>query len=239
MMMSSTDTTKDTTVDMKNDNNIKSFQITCLILGFLIGFFIYLSTLGAEFVGIILWGRSLLTKTQFQLLIFSLVWNTMTTTLAVLVMYMLRTLITSTTTILLLSTTRSTLDDDEEEAEEEEDDDNDENEENNINNNNELFLQELLIIMESRFAIGALIGICIAWNISNVILGMKPQIISSCFILFIACLWCHCTFHYFGITTTTSTTPTTTTSTTTNEDKEEVEKDTMDNLKTPLIVQIV
>lgn len=146
------------------------FKSCSLILGLLVGFFIYLSTLGAEFVGVMLWGREILNKSNHELIAFSLLWNFITTMVAIVILSSMRRLVS----IVFLSTI------------------------SHKRTNSEEVLSELLSYMEGRFAVGALIGICVSWNVTNFVLGMKPQIIQSCVILAVACLWCRVTLVLLG-----------------------------------------
>ena len=150
--------------------NLSGFKNCSLILGLLVGFFIYLSTLGAEFVGVMLWGREILAKSNAELIVFSLVWNFITTCIAIVILSSMRRLVSI---VFLSSVPRSRT-------------------------NTEDVLCELLSYMEGRFAVGALVGICVSWNMTNCVLGMKPQVIQSCVILAIACLWCRVTLVLLG-----------------------------------------
>ena len=106
------------------------FKSCSLILGLLVGFFIYLSTLGAEFVGVMLWGREILNKSNHELIAFSLMWNFITTMIAIVILSSMRRLVS----IVFLSSV------------------------SNKRTNAEDVLSELLSYMEGRFAVGALIG---------------------------------------------------------------------------------
>jgi hypothetical protein len=145
------------------------FKFCCLCLGLLVGFFIYLSTLGAEFVAVMLWGREILSKSNNELIMFSLGWNLITTMIALLVLTALRRLVIAVAYPAF-----------------------------SPNVNVDDVVSELLSYLEGRFAVGALVGICLCWNITNFILGMRPQIIQSCVILAVACMWCRMTLALLG-----------------------------------------
>ncbi|CAB9519190.1 expressed unknown protein [Seminavis robusta] len=149
---------------------LSSFKTCSLVLGLLVGFFIYLSTLGAEFVGVMLWGREILNKSNHELILFSLMWNFITTMIAIVILSSMRRLVTI---VFMASVSKE-------------------------RQNAEDVLCELLSYMEGRFAVGALVGICTSWNVTNVVLGMRPQIIQSCVILAVACLWCRVTLVLLG-----------------------------------------
>jgi hypothetical protein len=143
-----------------------------LVLGILVGAFIYLSTLGAEFVAVMVWGRDILDKNASDMLIFSLLWNLLTTSIALLVLAALR-IVVSSVFIAAVGETRSA---------------------ENVKD----IAGELLSYIEGRFAVGALGGICVCWNVTNLALGMRPQVIQSCVILVVACLWCRFTLVLLG-----------------------------------------
>ena len=148
------------------------FKFCSLVLGLLVGFFIYLSTLGAEFVGVMLWGREILHKSNHELILFSLLWNFITTMIAIVILSSMRRLVS--VVFMAASCGQRSVE------------------------NAEDVLSELLSYMEGRFAVGALVGICVSWNVTNLVLGMKPQIIQSCVILAVACLWCRVTLVLLG-----------------------------------------
>lgn len=152
---------------------LSSFKQCSLVLGLLVGLFIYLSTLGAEFVGVMLWGKEILEKSNHELIVFSLAWNLITTLLAIVILSSLRKLVSVVFLSAMATTNRSLTQMDD-------------------------ILSELLSYMEGRFAVGALVGICGSWNVTNAVLGMKPQILQSLVILVVACLWCRVTLVLLG-----------------------------------------
>ena len=150
------------------------FKACGLILGFLVGLFIYLSTLGAEFVAVMMWGKGILSKTNHELIMFSLAWNLATTFLALIILTCLRRLVITVFSTAVTHRSEQNADD---------------------------LSSELLSYLEGRFAVGALVGICVAWNATNFVVGMRPQIIQSCVILAVACLWCRVTLILLGAPT--------------------------------------
>lgn len=167
--MSDSDKSTQTQEDRLYMPALRSFKNCSLVLGLLVGFFIYLSTLGAEFVGVMLWGREILNKSNRELIAFSLLWNFITTMVAIVILSSMRQLVSIV--FVSLAGARHNIED---------------------------VLCELLSYMEGRFAVGALVGICLSWNVTNVVLGMKPQIIQSVIILAVACLWCRVTLVLLG-----------------------------------------
>lgn len=51
-------------------------------------------------------------------------------------------------------------------------------------------LDDMILHMECRFVVGALIGVCMAWALTDMILGLSVQIIYSFVTLFVALAWC-------------------------------------------------
>lgn len=147
------------------------FKACGLVLGLLVGLFIYLSTLGAEFIAVMMWGKDILAKSNQELILFSLGWNLATTFLALVILTCLRRMV-----ITVFATAIA----------------------HRPEQNADKLSSELLSYLEGRFAVGALVGICVAWNVTNCVLGMRPQIIQSCVILAVACMWCRVTLILLG-----------------------------------------
>lgn len=171
---------------------LSKFKNCSLVLGLLVGLLIYLSTLGAEFVGVLLWGHDLLLdasasasdtdtsnnqQQQHLLIAFSLGWNLVTTIVAITMLSSLRQLVS----VVFLSASMHN------------NNTNSSKQDQDSRMTNDLILAELLSHMEGRFAVGALVGICGSWNIANFILGIQPQVLQSMAILAVACLWCKAT----------------------------------------------
>jgi hypothetical protein len=51
-------------------------------------------------------------------------------------------------------------------------------------------VEELVLHLECRFVVGALIGVCTAWTITDALMGMQAQIVYSMATLAIALIWC-------------------------------------------------
>jgi hypothetical protein len=51
-------------------------------------------------------------------------------------------------------------------------------------------LEEMVLHMECRFVVGALVGVCLAWTMTDILLGMRAQIVYSLFTLVVALFWC-------------------------------------------------
>jgi hypothetical protein len=59
-------------------------------------------------------------------------------------------------------------------------------------------VQEMVLHMECRFVVGALVGVCMAWTMTDLLLGMKAQILYSLLTLLIALFWCRVMMHCFS-----------------------------------------
>jgi hypothetical protein len=64
-------------------------------------------------------------------------------------------------------------------------------------------VDELVLHMECRFVVGALIGVCFAWTATDMVLGMRAQIVYSLVTLTVALAWCRVMMWCFTTTTTT------------------------------------
>lgn len=51
-------------------------------------------------------------------------------------------------------------------------------------------LDDMILQMECRFVVGALIGVCSAWALTDLVLGMSMQIVYSVVTLVVALSWC-------------------------------------------------
>lgn len=107
------------------------FKATSMVLGLVVGFFIQFSSLGANFVltHLITQGMQLTLK---HILLFSLAWSVMTSTMGILILTLARSLVW-------------------------------------ISSNNEDFIW----YMEAFFATGALLGVNVAWMITDITLGLR------------------------------------------------------------------
>ena len=141
------------------------FKACCLMLGFFVGTFIYLSSLGAEFLAAMLWGKDVLARTNLVSMVLSLAWNLATICIAFVILTCLRHLVAS----VFLDAMRHSQ----------------------FKKNAEAILDHLLLYLECHFGVGALVGICVTWNATNLALGGKrPQVTQPCIIMAAACLWC-------------------------------------------------
>lgn len=154
---------------------MKSFRSACLCLGFVVGLFVQLSTLGANFIAIMMLGsHSILQKSHTDIVEFSLLWSIFSSCLAVIILSYLRNIIT---TLFLHHGGRNV-----QEQEEDDDEEDDEDEED--------ALDELLSYVENRFVTGALLGVCVAWTVTDVLLGVQVEFIHTLIGMALLVCWC-------------------------------------------------
>lgn len=146
-------------------------------LGFVIGIFVQLSTLGSNFLLIAVIGKSGFEtgNHQREAFVFSMVWSCFTSLLALLVLSLIRVMALS-----ILRLSPSALGNGEEGA------------------------NNLVMHMECRFVVGALIGVCLAWCVSDLLLGMQSLALYSLGTLTAAMIWCKAVLSCFSATSSSS-----------------------------------
>jgi hypothetical protein len=137
------------------------FKACSLVLGIVVGFFIQFSTLGANYLALTFMGDAILSVTQRDLIVFSLIWSLVTSLMAIAVLAFLRNLI---------NTTYVGQD-----------------------------IDDVVLHMECRYVIGALIGVCTAWAATDIALGMTGQVIYSVVTLIVSLLWCRVMMYIFSL----------------------------------------
>jgi F0F1-type ATP synthase assembly protein I len=142
----------------------KKFNMCCLIVGLLIGFLVQEATLAANVVILEVWGEEFAHSSRSQIILFSLAWSFVTSALAIIMLGFLRALV-SNFYLSLPAEARSS-----EHAE-------------NLHN-------DMVENLEVLFVIGALVGVSLAWVVTDMFLGMKPQVNISLVTLGMALLWC-------------------------------------------------
>lgn len=145
-----------------------AFKSHSLVIGLLVGFFVQFSTLGANFLVIALWENDLMNRSKSEIVLLSLVWSAFTSFMAILTLGFLRSVITIVFQASMPNTDRS-----------------------------KAILEEVILHLECRFVVGALVGVCLAWTVTDVLLGMNIQIIFSLVTLAISLLWCKLMMHCF------------------------------------------
>jgi hypothetical protein len=113
---------------------------------------------GADFLVITIWGDEVVTKSQTDIVVFSLMRSFFTSAMAIVILRFRRNLLT-----VLYSAVAGRSQD---------------------------LLEEIVLHMECRFVVGALIGVCLAWTMTAIILGMRAQIVNSLATLVVALFWC-------------------------------------------------
>jgi hypothetical protein len=124
-----------------DEKSFSSFNLSSLLLGFFVGFFIQFSTLGAECLAV--WGKYFVLKSETDVAVFSLLWSLFTSAMPVLILVFIRNLVT-----IPYSAGRGS----------------------------EELLEDMILQLECRFGVGVLAGFCIAWTVTDVLLGMRSQV---------------------------------------------------------------
>lgn len=174
------------------------FRSSSLILGLIVGFFIQFATLGANFLAISFLEEDVATKSKFDVIVFSLLWSLLTSALAIFILGLLRALVT-----LSFQTATATLQQRQQHEQQRLQRENDMSHNNtmergaavdmtmrDVNDFYDEHLDNLTLHLECRFVIGALVGVCLAWTLTDFLLGMKAQIIYSLATLTVALCWC-------------------------------------------------
>jgi hypothetical protein len=141
-----------------------AFKTHSLIIGLLIGFFVQFSTLGANFLVIALWEDNILARSKTEVVLLSLLWSGFTSFMAILTLGFLRSVITIVFRATIPPEQRGP--------------------------NMDAILEEVVLHLECRFVIGALVGVCSAWTVMDVFLGMNFQVLFSLATLALSLLWC-------------------------------------------------
>lgn len=147
-----------------------AFKSHSLIIGLLVGFFVQFSTLGANFLLIALWENDLVARSKCEIVVLSLAWSAFTSFMAILTLGFLRSVITIVFRASLPADRHANAD---------------------------AILEEVILHLECRFVVGALVGVCMAWTVTDVLLGMNLQIIFSLATLLVSLLWCKLMMHCF------------------------------------------
>ena len=147
--------------EMAREDLISKFKSYSILIGVCCGVFVQLSTLGANFLLVAMWGDdAVATRNQNEAMVFSLVWSFFTSCMALLILALLRALVNS---VLDANT-----DDDEEGS---------------------LERETLMMTIEVRYVVGALTGVCFAWTCTDLLLGMQSLAIYSLATLIVALFW--------------------------------------------------
>ena len=146
------------------------------VIGLIIGCFIQFSSLGANFLMTTMYGNNVFFMKEF--VVVSLIWCFVTSIMGVCVLLFLRSLVVTS----FYATTAV----------------------NEAFKSKEDFVAGLIQQMEYFFAVGALIGVCMSWTVTDIVLGMKAHIVHSLVTLAIALAWCRLVMTFCGSQTTSS-----------------------------------
>lgn len=142
----------------------RNFKICCLSVGLLIGFLVQEATLAANVVILEVWGEEFAHTSRNQIILFSLAWSFVTSALAIIMLGFLRALISAFFRSLPI--------------------------EPRVLHLTERIHHDMIENLEVLFVIGALVGVSLAWVVTDLFLGMKPQVNISLVTLGMALLWC-------------------------------------------------
>ena len=147
------------------DSCIQMSRACSIVIGFIIGCFIQCSTLGANFLMSTIYGKDVYFTQSFVMV--SLGWCFVTSVMGVSVLLFLRSLV-----VTAFYATNSSRED---EARLE---------------SKENFMILVIENIEQFFAVGSLVGVGVAWTVTDVLLGMQSHIYHSILTVFVALVWC-------------------------------------------------
>lgn len=142
---------------------IRRFKTYSSLIGGCCGIFVQLSTLGANFLLLAMWGEdAMVTRSPKEAMVFSLAWSFFTSCMALLVLALLRGLIGA-----VLEVT----------------------DKHHSNNAVRSDREALMMTIEVRYVVGALTGVCFAWTCTDLLLGMQSLAFYSLGTLVVALGW--------------------------------------------------
>jgi hypothetical protein len=155
-------------LSQQNGSYLSSFQLYSVMLGLMVGIFIQLSSLGANYLLSEVHGKAShnqeteASALSTQVIVkFSLVWSVLTSILGVSILYLIRELVTTACDA------------------------------HGKGGGNALVSNRSLILhLECYFAIGTLSGVCIAWTCTDLLLGLEAHFLHSLATLGMALVWC-------------------------------------------------
>jgi divalent metal cation (Fe/Co/Zn/Cd) transporter len=134
-----------------------------LFLGVLAGFFIQFATLVVNFLVLYNRGDNILRQSRNDFVCFSLAWSFVTSTLSIVILNCLRNVMSATYTISLRRTSSK--------------------------NNSKGRVEERILLLDCLFVVGALIGLCVAWTATDLLIGAHAQAIHSAATLVVSLTW--------------------------------------------------
>jgi hypothetical protein len=153
--------------DMMKESCLQMSRCCSMIIGFIIGCFIQCSTLGANFMMTTMYGKEVYFTESF--IIVSLAWCFATSIMGVAVLLFLRSLVVTA----FYATNSSRSDEATLEAKEN-------------------FMIQVIENIEQFFAVGSLVGVGMAWTVTDILLGMQSHVYHSLLTVVIALIWCKC-----------------------------------------------
>lgn len=149
---------------LPSSRSSRNFKLCSLAMGLLIGFLVQEATLAANVVILEVWGDEFAHTSRKQIILFSLAWSFVTSALAIIMLGFLRALLSAFFRSLPVDSRAFHL--------------------------TEKIHNEMVENLEVLFVIGALVGVSLAWVVTDMFLGMHPQINISLVTLGLALLWC-------------------------------------------------
>lgn len=142
-----------------------------VVLGIIFGIFIQFSTLGSNWLIIMIFGSyAIVSATKAQLIMFSLFWSIVTSAMSMWILKFLRYLVHAILDIEQRRLLPSTTDE--------------------INFSDRRMRADIMMLaLESRFVGGALVGVSLAWTVTDLLLGLHVQMMYSIITLVIVSLW--------------------------------------------------
>lgn len=153
--------------EMMKDSCLQMSRCCSMVIGLIIGCFIQCSTLGANFMMTTLYGKEVYFTESF--IIVSLAWCFITSIMGVAVLLFLRSLVVTA----FYATNGSRQDESTLAAKED-------------------FMVQVIENIEQFFAVGSLVGVGMAWTVTDLLLGMKSHVYHSLLTVAIALVWCKC-----------------------------------------------
>lgn len=164
-------------------------KLYSLGLGLLVGCFIQFSSLGANFILTILFGKPC-EVVKNKIVAFSLGWSFFTSSMGILILILLVRCLVPTAWSTSLNSRRGSAMWQKYAIQKE----------RNGNDDTPVILPEkALLYMECFFAFGALLGVCIAWTCTDLVLGFRAHMFHSLVTLVVAMVWCKVIACFFGL----------------------------------------
>jgi F0F1-type ATP synthase assembly protein I len=142
----------------------RTFRICSILVGVFVGFLVQEATLAANVVILEAWGHQFANTSREEIILFSCLWSFVTSAFAIILLGLLRAMMTSFFRAMPADS--------------------------KFLEQNETIHRTMMETLEITFVVGALIGVSLAWVITDVFLGMQTHIKFSIITLGLALLWC-------------------------------------------------